>query len=109
MPDAAVNSPAVVDDGGVAAHGQRPGKDDCAACGSADLQTFAAAEIQAAVEGKEFLFRALADIRAAVAIARGEAVREDGWVSEEPLPEFLRAGRGRQVGDFLQLRVADGR
>src|SRR5687768_11101075 len=109
MPYAAVDAPAVIDNRRIATHRQRSGKYDHAACGGNDLQTFTTAEIQAAVEGEEFLFGALADIGAAVAIARGKAIGEDGWVFEDSLPVFLWAGGHRQIGDLQQLRIADGR
>lgn len=86
VPETTVNAPAVVDDRSVAAHRQRPGKNDHTVRRGCDGQPFAAAEIQAGMEGLNLLICPFALVNAPVAVARGETIRETGWRLEHALP-----------------------
>ena len=72
VPDATVYTPAVVNDGGIASHRQRPGEDDASRRRGSDAKASPAAEIQAGVEAVDFQVGAGAYVGAPVPEAGGE-------------------------------------
>src|SRR5690554_4587817 len=97
MPEAAVNTPAVIEDRGIPAHCERTGKHDDAGRRRLYGQPCPAAVIDAGVEIVEWA----AIVRAPVAKRGGNPVRVVTGAYKRTIPEFLWAGAGDDCQDLV--------